>query len=204
MATIIDLTGTYERCLPKDLSQLLNQPGVSFSLGKKVSHQGKQWNVLVDVKSDATSTFIRAYSDEEFHIWSCSQHPSQEGKIQVSHFAGLQISDNTISYEAKGQQFSILLIEGKASGDEMPPKVSEKIAELAMPWIQKHGLQKHCHSLIGREFSPPTKEESIPSPPTHENRDYQKLFVWFVLGVVATYVIYKVANQLFARNVSDR
>lgn len=197
MSHIINLSDTYEKCLPKELSKFVDEnPSID---GKQISHNGKKWNVLVDVKSDASATYIRIESDGEFHIWNCMKHLSEEGKIKVSHFSGPLTSDYTIAYETTGQRFSALIIQGKILGPEGSFQLDEKIANLAMGWIQQQGLEEDCKKLTGKEFTPP-KEISTPTDsPSAPSQNFFPLAFKLAAIAFALFLAYKVATYVIGR-----
>ncbi|WP_420420702.1 hypothetical protein [Simkania sp.] len=197
MAFIVNLSDTYDKCLPTELSTFLNEnPTIDK---KKVSYDGKSWNVLVDVKSDESATFIRAESDGEFHIWNCIKHPSEEGKIKVFHFNGPLTSDYAIAYETTGQRFSKLLLEGEVLGPEASFQLAEKTADLAMRWIQQQKLEDDCKKLTGREFTVPKKVSNAKDSPTEPSEKPFPLAFKLAAIAFALFLAYKVATYMMRR-----
>lgn len=197
MSQIINLSETYEKCLAYELSKfLLIDPPLE---GKLISHEGKKWNVLVDVKSDESATFIRAESGGDFHIWNCIKHPTEKDRIRVFHFNGPLTSDYTIAYDTTGQKFSKLLIEGTVLGPEESFQLAEKTADLAMGWIQQQGLEACCKKLTGRKFTPPKGVSIAPeSRPESSPVPYPPALKLIAIAL-AFFLSYKVASFIFGR-----
>lgn len=197
MSQIINLSDTYEQCFPHELSKfLLNDPPME---GKRISYEGKTWNVLVDVKSDESAAFIRAESEGDFHIWNCIKHPTEKNRIRVFHFNGLVISNYTIAYETNGQRFSKLLMEGTELGPEASFQLAEKTANLAMDWIQQRGLEAYCKKLTGRKFTPPKDEPIAPKSQTETPPAAYPEVLKLIAIALIFFVAYKVASFIFGR-----
>jgi len=208
----VNLTKAYRECLPTKLGGFIieieqaNGFGASwdYDFGVEVLYEGKMWNVLVDVKDDESAVFIRAHSENEFHIWNCKKRPKN---LHIHHFTQERSSDYTIAYSSESERFSKIIIEGKTKAQEKDFKVSQKTAEVAMPWIQNQGLEKHAKSLTGYDFFLPRVEEEFDQPlsvssslpssneSVKPQQSYQRLFIRFVLAAAVVYLIYNVASH---------